>query len=289
MPQLQMARMFTRELLATKRQPRGPTPSTALGHRAIAAAMQDGGSVDGRTAAGYLYHTARITQTIVGARTCVDFGCGTAVQLIQVAQLNPSTRFIGVDSNPELLSEAAASAKAWKIDNVEWRLDDIRKPATLADNAIDAAISTMTLHDLATVAEIRACLGAMQSLVGANGAIYIEDFARLKSPKSVDFFVNLNAPSPPDQFSTLYRHSLSAAFTIHELREAVSALSGATLHATFLVPFLVVIKTPDRPLAPDQRDSLHRLRTALPSNTRNDLDDLRRFFALGGLRNDPFT
>ena len=284
-----MARMFAREVLGRSQQPRGATPATLLGVDGIIAAMEDGGASDGRTAAGYLYHSARISAVIAGSNICADFGCGTGVQLLQVAQLNPEIRFLGVDREPTMLARAKTAAERVGITNVEWMVDDITRPTVLRERAVDAVISTMTLHNLETATDLVACTSAMASLIGTNGAVYIEDFARLKSPRSIDFFVGLNAPIPHDCFADLYRSSLNAAFALQELRDATNRLSGTTIYSTFLVPFLVVIKTADRVLAPTLRTRIHAMRDALPTAYRKDLDDLRKFFALGGLANDPFA
>lgn len=283
-----MLRMFLRELGGCSRQPRGPTPTTLLGSDGILMAMEDGGQVDGRTAAGYLYHSARISQVLVGRRRCVDLGCGSGVQLLQVAALNPDVRFTGVDPSAEMIAAAKASAAALELYNVEFEVggDDA---LIRSDKRWDAAISTMTLHDLPDGMALARALRAIAAAVGPSGAVYLEDFARLKSPLSVEFFVQRNAPVPPDRFAALYRCSLQAAFTLDELREAAGQyLPQARLYRTFLVPFLTVIKTADGPLPPTLRARLREHRALLSVEQRRDLDDLRRFFLLGGLVNDPF-
>ena len=284
-----MARMFARELLARRHQPRGPTPSSMLGADGILAAMEDGGQVDGRTAAGYLHHSARISQVLVGRRHCVDVGCGNAMQLLQVAALNPSIRFTGVDPAPLMLDSAQRRAESLGIMNVDWEIGDFASLLAAGPGRFDAAICTMTLHDLPDTAALDTALQAIACAAGDEGAVYIEDFARLKSPASIDFFVGLNAPAVPDRFSKLYRCSLGAAFTIEELRAAVARwLPAARLYSTFLVPFLNVVKTADGELSAATRATLQAMRAALSPAARRDLDDLRRFFALGGLGNDPF-
>jgi len=278
--------MFARELTARGRLSRASPPSSALGGNQIRAGMEDGGAVDGRTAAGYLYHSARISQTIAGAKYCVDAGCGTGVQLLQVATLNPDIRFIGIDSDRAMLDVADGNAKRLGLTNVEWLNHDLTTPWP-ATHAIDAVISTMTLHDLRDASALK--LFAQHLGATTPGAIYIEDFARLCTKRSIEFFVNLNAPVPRDAFSRLYECSLSAAFTLDELRTASALLPNARLYSTFLAPFLVVIKTPDRDLSAPLRQQLRQMRNALRPAYRRDLDDLRRFFAFGGLGNDPFA
>lgn len=286
---LRMGGMLMRELTTRAQEPRNQTPSAALGTARILAAMEDGGRIDGRTAAGYLYHSAWISRTLGGCATCVDLGCGTGVQLLQVAAVNAETHFVGVDRCQNLLEQGASNMRRLGLTNVEWVCDDITAPTALHDRAFDAAISTMALHDLVSVAAMTACLKLMQRLVGAKGGIYIEDFARLRSTRSMDFFVAINAPNIPDEFSYLYRASLGAAFTLGELRQIGVELPGTRLYSTFSVPFLVVIKTPDRHTPPAALERLRALRASLGTVQRKDLEDLQRFFGLGGLRGDPFS
>ena len=62
----------------------------------------------------------------------------------------------------------------------------------------------------------------------------------------------------------------------------------AGVHATFLTPMLTLIRTPSRPLDAGLRSRLRTTRSALPRRYRADLDDMRLFFRLGGLKADPF-
>ncbi|HMM75076.1 MAG TPA: methyltransferase domain-containing protein [Gammaproteobacteria bacterium] len=284
-----MTRMFLREIFGRTRQPRGPTPSAALGSNGVLAAMEDGGEVDGRTAAGYLYHSARISQVLIGRRRCVDVGCGNGMQLLQVAALNPAVHFTGVDPSPRMLEAAAARAAALDLRNVDFEVKGFDDLLAAGRGPWDAAISTMTLHDLPDLPALERALQALSVAAGPNGALYVEDFARLKSPLSVEFFVDLDAPSVADRFSALYRCSLLSAFTVDELRDAVARrLPQARLYHTFLVPFLTITKTGDGPLPAPLRQRLAAMRAALPPTQRRALDDLRRFFLLGGLGKDPF-
>ena len=59
----------------------------------------------------------------------------------------------------------------------------------------------------------------------------------------------------------------------------------AQVYSTFLMPFMVVVKSPPRAgeVPPGVRAGLAALREALPSYHRTDLKDLRTFFRLGGL------
>jgi arsenite methyltransferase len=106
----------------------------------------------------------------------------------------------------------------------------------------------------------------------------------------VIFFAYMNARFQPHLFSLDYERSLRAAF----LKEEFEALtrqhlpSETQVHATFKVPFLMIVKTPDRTLSDTIRSQIQTLYRGLTPRYRRDMDDMRRFFGLGGLKNDPF-
>jgi arsenite methyltransferase len=60
------------------------------------------------------------------------------------------------------------------------------------------------------------------------------------------------------------------------------------IESTFKVPFLVIVKTADRALPAEVQQRIRDLKKGLRSRYRSDLNDMRIFFALGGLKNDPF-
>ena len=285
-----LAALMAREALGRRQQARGLPPGDRLDDAQMLAAMRGGGSADGRTAAGYLYHSARLTQVLAGRRRCLDLGCGSGVQLLQVAALNPTVSFIGVDRSPQLLAAAQADAARLGLTNVQLIEDDITRLNGLADGSVDAVISTMSLHCLPDRSALRACLQHMARVGTPDMAVYLEDFARLKSPRSIDYFLSRNAPTAPDAFAALYRASLEAAFTLDELKAEIGrALPRAAIHTTSPVRFLLVAHTGCTPLTPAQRALIRARRSALPPAQLADLDALRRAFALGEWGGDPFT
>jgi arsenite methyltransferase len=92
-------------------------------------------------------------------------------------------------------------------------------------------------------------------------------------------------------FSLDYERSLRAAFLKEEFESLVSRHFPAevSVQSTFKVPFLVIIKTADRALPESLRQRIAAMYKALQPRYRRDLNDIRNFFALGGLRNDPFS
>ena len=104
------------------------------------------------------------------------------------------------------------------------------------------------------------------------------------------FFVDENRPHQPPHFSLDFELSMRAAFPSDDLRDLARELlpPGTTFHRTFQIPLLNVMKSADQPLDPAIYAKFRELRAGLPVAYRRQLDDMRLFFWLGGLRNDPF-
>jgi arsenite methyltransferase len=290
MPSVGLIQSFARELLVSRSLPREPEPDLVMDDPAQVAAYAEAGRIDGVMAAAYLFHSARITQTIFGGARVLDLGCGPATQLAQVAQLNSNTEFTGVDLSPTMLEDAKAHIQSLGLRNVSFRHSDITRLEGLPDAGFDAVISTMALHHLPTFELLDACFAQVRRVLKPGGAVYITDFGRLKSLKTVIFFAYMNAKYQPHLFSLDYERSLRAAF-VKEDFEAVVARHlppQVGIESTFKVPFLVIVKTADRALPAEVQQRIRDLKKGLRSRYRSDLNDMRIFFALGGLKNDPF-
>lgn len=290
MPNPALIPTFLREVFASRTLERVPEPDLVMDDPEQVEAYSAAGRIDGIMSAGYLFHSARASLAIQGCRDVLDLGCGPATQLAQLAELNPQTRFLGVDLSERMLEEARAHVGKLGLGNVRFACGDICALKSVQDESFDGVISTMTLHHLPTLQHLVDCFGEVRRVLRPGGAVYLVDFGRLKSAKSVDFFVGMDAQAQPPLFRQDYERSLRAAFTRDDFESATHAqLNGvATLVSTFQVPFLVMVKTADRPLPAPTRQRLLHMRAALAPRYRRDLDDLRTFFKLGGLRNDPF-
>ena len=291
MPNIALIPTFLRECLVSRSLPREPEPDLVMDDPEQVAAYVEAGRIDGVMAAAYLFHSARISQVVQGCQTVLDLGCGPATQLAQIAQFNPDIRFTGIDLSPNMLADAEQHIEALRLPNVAFRQADITRLEAFEDQSMDAVISTMALHHLPTLEHLNTCFAEVRRVLKPGGALYLTDFGRLKSLYSVIFFAYLNARYQPHLFSLDYERSLRAAFLKEEF-EALTATyfsPGAQLVSTFKVPFLVVIKTADHPLPEVLRQRIATMRTALKPRYRRDLNDMRSFFALGGLKNDPFA
>ena len=119
-----------------------------------------------------------------------------------------------------------------------------------------------------------------------GGGIYLLDFGHLKSAKSIDYFANQYANSQAELFTLDYLYSLRAAFTRADFKQLASRyLPSARVSSTFLMPFMVAVKSQARSRTPDAGvvRELHALRDNLPAVHLTDLNDLKGLFRLGGL------
>lgn len=281
---------FIRELISARSLPREPEPDLVMDDPQQVAAYAEAGRIEGVMAAAYLFHSARISQVMLGCSTVLDLACGPATQLAQVAQINPGIHFTGVDLSPAMLGDARAHIDALGLQNIDFQQADITQLEGIDSQSVDGVMSTMALHHLPTPEHLDRLFGEVRRVLKPGGALYLADFSRMKSLKSVIFFAYRNARYQPHLFSLDYERSLRAAF----LKEDFDALvakhfpQNVTVHATFKVPFLIVVKTADRPLPEALRQRFAAMRSALKPRYRSDLNDMRTFFGLGGLRNDPF-
>jgi ubiquinone/menaquinone biosynthesis C-methylase UbiE len=281
-----------REGLGRRRFSRQPEPGLVMDDAEQVAAYVEAGRIDGVMAAAYLFHTARASQVLQGCRRVLDLGCGPATQLAQVALCNPEINFIGVDLSQEMLGQAERHVRDLGLDNVEFCQDDVTRLERMAEGSADGVISTMALHHLPTLNHLRACFHRVGRLLKPGGALYIVDFGRLKSLKSVHYFAGLNEARQPRLFTQDYEQSMCAAFLAQDFQDLAAealALHRARVYTTFIIPMLVIVKTADRPLPAALRERFKDMRQALPTRYRRDLDEIRQFLRLGGLGNDPFS
>lgn len=291
MARLSMIPTLLREVTSSRMFPREPEPALVMDGAAEVAAYTEAGRINGVMAAAYLFHSARISQVINGCQNVIDLGCGPATQLAQVAELNPDVSFLGVDLSPAMLESAGAHIQESGLKNVQLSQGDITRLDHIPDHSVDAVISTMALHHLPTFDHLTNCFREAGRILKTGGAIYLVDFGRLKSLKSVLHFAYMNAKQQPHLFSLDYERSLRAAFLPEDFQRAAQELLPRQVQmlSTFMMPLLIILKTEDKPLPETLRLKIRAMRKALPARYRRDLDDIRTFFRLGGLGNDPFS
>jgi len=290
MPRIAFAPIIFRELLGKRTLPREPEPDLVMQDEEQVKSYSHAGRIDGVMSAAYLFHSGHASLVIQGAKRVVDLGCGPATQLAQIASLNPESEFTGVDLSPTMLDSARKHVAACGLKNVSFSQGDITKLTQFDDQSVDAVISTMVLHHLPTHNHLAECFREISRVLKPGGAVYLTDFGRLKSLKSVITFAYMNADQQPHIFSLDYERSLRAAFLREEFVEAAAQHlpSSVHTHSTSLVPLLVIMRTAPRSISHEAATKLGALRKALPRRYRADLEDMRLFFRQGGLKGDPF-
>lgn len=292
MPRLSMLPSMVREVVGRGVRPREPEPDLIMEGEEQVRAYEEAGRVDSVMSAAYLFHTARISQILANASVVIDLGCGPAVQLAQIAEFNPHARFRGVDLSETMLSQGRRYLAEKNLPNVTLESGDITNLKHIEDASVDAVISTMALHHLPRIELLHGCFREISRILKPGGSVYLTDFGRLKSLKSIIVMAYLNERRFPHLhlFWLDYERSLRAAFQANELREAATTLLPASVktYSMFAVPFINVIQTPPLPVTAQLRDRFQKMRRSLPNIYRADLDDMRLFLRLGGLGLDPF-
>jgi len=243
--------VICREVVKRATFPREPEPALVMDDPEQVKAYADAGRVDGLMSAAYLFHSARISQVIRDCGHVVDLGCGPATQLCQIAMLNPGIRFTGVDLSASMLESAEDHVLANKLTNVDFVQGDFTRLHAIPSASADAVISTLALHHLPSLEHLEACFREIARILKYGGAIYLADFGRLKSLKSVLYFAYMNAKSQPHIFSLDYERSLRAAFGAQDLAALAKRIlpSSVRVCSTFLAPLLVIAQTPSLPLS----------------------------------------
>lgn len=291
MPSLPVLKTLIKEGLTSHSIERTPEPDLVMDDPDQVAAYVRAGREDGVMAPVYLFHCAQICEVIRPGDTVLDLACGPATQLGMVARLNPEVRFIGVDLSGEMLERASDYIKEQGLDNVELRKSDISSLNWVEERSVDAVFSTMALHHLPDVDALERTFAEVARILKPGGGVYLVDFGRLKREDSIDYFAHQYADRQPELFTTDYLNSLKAAFSLADFRRAWEAhlRNSAGLYSTFLMPYMVAVKSPiRREKAESVASALSELRAQLPPHHRADLKDLMTFFRLGGLSSTLF-
>lgn len=233
----------------------------------------------------YLFHGANICEVIWPGDMVPDIACGLANQLAMVARLNPDTHFIGLDLSLPMLQQAEELISRQGLGNVSLRQGDITDLSIFTNASVDAVVSTMALHHLPDVSALARTYAEVARVLKPEGGIYMVDFGHLKSKRSIDYFANQYAGRQPELFTLDYLNSLHAAFYLEDIRQAAQPLLGqACLYSTFLMPYMVALKSPSRRSHDAALSAkLAAMKLSLPSWHQADFADLMTFFSMGGL------
>jgi arsenite methyltransferase len=280
-------KVILREIFSSGRVARVPEPDLVMDDPEKVLAYTRAGREDGVMAPVYLFHAAHICEVINPGETVVDLACGPATQLGMIARLNPETNFVGVDLSQPMLDKANAYINEQKLTNVKTAKGNITELSMFEDNSVDAVFSTMALHHLPDKNALKETFSAIRRILKPGGGVYLADFARLKSAKSINYFAYQYADRQPELFTLDYLYSLNAAFSLDDFIEAKSQLpADVDFYKLFLLPFMVALKSkPRRKSVPDELiRTLKNIENNLPEHHKVDIKDLKETFKLGGLK-----
>ena len=120
-------------------------------------------------------------------------------------------------------------------------------------------------------------------MLAPGGKVFISDFGRLRSLKSVEYFVRRAIPPDEPRLEEDYRASLRAAFSREEFGGALSGRmkQRLSIYSTVLSPMMVVLMTP----FPESPRGTHAglIHKTLPRKRRADYRQLRLCLRLGGM------
>lgn len=271
------------------RAPFDRTPETDLvmEDEACVRAYENGGRAAGALGGAYLYHLAHMCELIKPGDSVLDLGCGPGNLLALAAEFNPRADFTGVDLSGPMLVRAGATIERRGLSNVGLRRADMTALQDFPDSSFDAVVSSMALHHLPDLQALDRAFAEIARVLRPGGAVYLNDFGRLRTTKSVDYFVSRAAAGEERALVEDYAQSLRAAFSKDEfMRATVRHLGGrARLYATVVSPLSVVIKSGEpRRLPPETRCRLEEAFGNLPRARKEDVRQLKAFFRLGGLR-----
>lgn len=280
-----LLRAIYREI--TTKQPfiRTPEPELVMEAQPSVASYANSAGQGQALSGTYLYHAAQMCALIKPGDVVLDIGCGPASLLLQVARLNPRAEFVGVDLSKNMLDIARDSIRQQGIDNVELIEDDMSRLGRIGDRSVDVVISSMALHHLASLEQLESTFRNIARVLRNDRAIYLNDFGRLKSTESVDYFVQRASDGADRETLLDYRHSLLAAFSLEEFQTLAASYLGpcAKVYSTALSPLMMVIRTPKRRCVKTMKPEFKRRYAALPASRRADVQQLRLFLRLGGL------
>jgi arsenite methyltransferase len=197
----------------------------------------------------YTFYLEQVCRMIRPGDRVLDLGCGPAQLLTAIATKNRRARFVGIDRSAGMIAAGNASLRAAGLRNVELRIDDMTMLATVEDGGVDVVLSSMALHHLPGTGDLRRCFEAIERVMAHDARMFIADFGRLKSLKSVDYFVRRAIPRNEPILERDYRASLRAAFSKEEFSRALPSCARRriAIYSTVVSPTMVVLMSAREP------------------------------------------
>jgi arsenite methyltransferase len=274
-----------RETLTSAQFDRIPEPDLIMDSEEAVSAFARAGRAGGILSGVYTFYVEQACGMIRPGDRVLDLGCGSALLLASVAALNADASFVGVDLSSAMIATGNESLRHSPARNVALRVDDMTELSSVESGSVDVVLSSMALHHLPDAVHLRRCFEAVERVLAPEGGVFITDFGRLKSLKSVEYFVRRAIPPDEPRLEDDYRASLRAAFSREEFGGALPARlkRRVAIYSTVVSPMMVVLMTPFPESTRGRPKNPRRLYKGLPRERRADYRQLRLSLRLGGM------
>jgi SAM-dependent methyltransferase len=206
--------------------------------------------------------------------------------MLQLAQLHPQATFVGLDLSAEMLEQGQSYAADLQVQNARFEEADMTRLTAFSADSVDVVLSSMTLHHLPDALALHACMAEIDRVLKPSGGLYLADFLRLRSARSMGFFAHRRADQQPPHFTCDYLNSLHAAFgwTAFQMAREQLGVPSDVYHTRPIALFGVLRSEPRQPWSEAMTDQLRRCLDQLPTEARQDFRQIAMLFYLGGLR-----
>ena len=274
-----------RELFTSEQFDRTPESALVMSSEEAVSAFARAAAPNGILSGVYAFFVRQACNMIRRGDRVLDLGCGPASLLAAIAALNPESTFVGIDRSATMIATGNDLLRARAARNVELRLDDMTELSSVESGSIDVVLSSMAMHHLPDTDHLRRCFEAIERVMAPEAKVFISDFGRLKSLRSVEYFVRRAIPRDEPILEHDYRASLRAAFSREELSTAMSGSMRQRIstYSTVVSPIMVVLMAPFPESPRDHSGDATRVLERLPHNRRADYWRLRLCLRLGGM------
>jgi len=273
-----------REMFTSAQFDRIPESDLIMDSEEAVSAFARAGQPNGILSGVYAFYAEQACKMIRPGDRVLDLGCGPALLLASIAALNQNSSFVGVECSAPMIATGNEALRRLAVHNVELRAEDMTELASFEAGSIDVVLSSMAMHHLPDIDHLYRCFEAIERVMAPDARVFISDFGRLKSLKSIEYFVRRAIPPDEPILEHDYRASLRAAFSREELNRALSGRvrQRISIYSTVVSPMMLVLMSPF-PSPHHLTANADRILQTLPRNRRADYRQLRLSLSLGGM------